>query len=108
MGLNVLRIRVVDVVGGHQGDFKLFAHAQQRLIHSLLIRNPVILQLQKIIAFSKDLFIFQGLLLGLIVETLYNISLHLPGQAGAQSDDPFVEFLQHLHIHPGPVIKPST
>ena len=57
MGLHVPGIGIVAVVGGYQRNIQLPAHAKQRLIDRLLLRNAVILQLQEIISFSENCFI---------------------------------------------------
>ena len=91
MGLHVVRIGVMDVVGSHQLDPRLPAHAHKSLVHHLLLGHAVILELQEKIALSKDFLIPQGRLLGLLIESLHDISGHFPRQAGAEGDNPLVE-----------------
>ena len=83
VGLHILRIGVMDIIGSHKRNIQLLAHAYQGLVYDFLFRQAVVLKLQKIISLSKDLFIFEGRLFGLLIEALHNIPLHLSCQAGA-------------------------
>ena len=104
MRLHVVLVGVVDVIGGHQLDTRLPAHAHESLVHHLLLGHAVVLELQEEVSLPEDLLIAQGRLLCLLVEALAYISCHFPRQAGAQSNDPLVEFLQKFHVHPGLVV----
>ena len=104
MGLHVVLVGVVDVVGGHQLDARLPAHAHESLVHHLLLGHAVVLELQEEVSLPEDLLITQGRLLCLLVEALADISRHFSRQAGAEGYDPLVEFLQELHVHPGLVV----
>ena len=50
----VLSQSIVDVIGGHQVYVQILRKAQKGLIHRLLSRNPVVLQLQKKVPLSED------------------------------------------------------
>ena len=104
MGLRVLRIGIVDVVGGYQRNPCLLGHLHKLLVHQRLIRYPVILKFQEIIVFTENIPVFKGCLFRLIVKPLHDISLDLPGKTGAQGNDPFMIFSEELLVHTRPVI----
>ena len=104
--LCVLHIGIMHVVGGHQRDVQLLTHSQQRRIHRLLGGNPVILQLQEKVAPAETGFIPFRNLARLVDQPFLNIALHLPRQTGRQRDDALMKFLQHFHVHTGPVVIP--
>ena len=54
MSRRVLSQSIVDVIGGHQVYVQILRKAQKGLIHRLLSRNPVVLQLQKKVPLSED------------------------------------------------------
>ena len=104
MGLLVLRIGVMHVIGGRQLDPQLLGHLQQTLVHKLLLRNTVVLQLQEIIALPENVLILQRLFLRVFVQPPNQVSLHLPGKAGAQCNDPLMVLPQKLLVHTGLII----
>ena len=57
MGLLVLRVSIVDVIGGHQSNLRLLRHPKQRLVHQLLFLDPVILQFQEEVSLPEYLLI---------------------------------------------------
>ena len=67
VGHRILLVGVVHVVGHHQRNARLLAHAQQLLVHRLLLGNAVILQLQEVIVFPENIPVLQRPLLRLIV-----------------------------------------
>ena len=79
----ILCQNVMNIVGCHQIHGKLPAHAHQALVYHFLGGNSVVLQLQKEVAFSKDLFIMPCRPAGLLVHAPGQIALHLARQAGA-------------------------
>ena len=105
MGALIPGIRIVYVIRRHQLDFQLPAHAQKLLVHRLLLRNPMILKLQKIIPFPENPFISQCSAPRLFIHSTYQIPLHFSCKAGAQRNNSFMVFLQYLHIHPRFIIK---
>ena len=90
MGLPVLRVNIMAVVGGHQRDMKLRGHAEKGLVHLALHGDPMVLQLQKIIAFAEDLQMLFRRRLRFLIKTFFQKPGDLSGQAGAQGDDPLV------------------
>ena len=83
MGIHVSFIRVMDIVGGHQGNAGILAQPHQLLIHIPLLRQTVILQLQKIIAVSEGLIVPEGGFLCFLIESSGKKLLHFPGQTCA-------------------------
>ena len=74
---------VVDIVGSYQLNAGFLAHAQKLLIHQALLRDSVILKLQKEISFSKNALIAQGSLFRFFIQPPYQIPGNLSCQAGA-------------------------
>ena len=62
MGFRVRAVGVVDIIGCHQFYPGLPAHTHKLLIDPLLFRYSMILQLQKEIPFSENLFVAQSCL----------------------------------------------
>ncbi len=89
MGLGVLLIQVVAIIGGHQRNTELAAELNQALVDLFLGRNPVVLQFQKIIPFSKDLLVVPGRFLGLVHLVGQNILGNVPFETGGQRDEAF-------------------
>ena len=83
MGDRILRVGIVDIVGRHKFDPGLLGHLQQLLVDQPLIRQTVILQLQKIIVLPENVAVFQRRLLRLIIKSLYDITLDFPCKTGA-------------------------
>ena len=90
MGLRIRRIRIMHVVGGYQRNLKLSAHFHKLHINRSLFRYSMVLHFQKVITFTKALFIFQSALTRLIHKPLGNISLHLSRQTGRQCNNTLV------------------
>ena len=57
MGLLILRVSIVDVIGGHQSNLRLLCHPKQRLVHQFLFLDPVVLQFQEEISFPEYLLV---------------------------------------------------
>ena len=106
MGIHVRFIRVMDVVGCHKGDSCFLAQPQKLLVHALLLRQPMVLQLQKIISVPKGVIMPKRRFPCLTVCPAGQVLLDFPGQAGAQDNQPFLISFQHLPVYPGPVIIP--
>ena len=99
MRSRIVRIGVMDIVGADQFDAGLLAHAHQLLIDQFLCLDPVALQFQKIIIFSKDGTVLKGDLLCLLIHATLQITGYHTRQAGTQGDDALVVLFQCLHIH---------
>ena len=56
--LHIVRIGVMHIIRAYKPDPSLLTHAHQLLVHNLLIRNPMVLQLQEEIALAKTRLIF--------------------------------------------------
>ncbi len=98
----ILLVSIVHIVGHHQRNASLLAHAQQLLVHRLLLRNAVILQLQEKIVFPRKCpGTFCARFFASSYKFFLNVTGHLSGQAGAQSDDTLVvTFFKSLLVHP--------
>ena len=105
MRLHILRIRVVHIIGCHQFNSHLPAHAKQRLIDLLLFRHAMILQLQKEIIFSKDILIAQGRFTCFLVHPTHDIAWNLSCQTSTQCNDTFMICFQRLNIHARLIVK---
>ena len=67
VGLGVLRVGVVQVVGGHQGQVELLGQAQQVLGHALLDAQPVVHELAVEVLRAEDVAELRRGLHGLVV-----------------------------------------
>ena len=83
MGFGVLRIDIVDIVGGYQINAQLFGQPELRGIDRLLIRYAVILDFQEKVVPAEYLLIAQGGLFALFIVAPGKLALTLAGQAGA-------------------------
>ena len=106
MRLHVICIGIMNIIGGNQRNVQFSADLQQFGIHHPLFRQTVILQLQKIIALSKAVSVFDCCLFCFLRQTLLDIPCHLSGEAGRQCNNPLMKFPKDLHIHTGLVIVP--
>ena len=104
MRLGILRISIVDVIGNYQFNPGLLRHFKKLLVHQSLLRDAVILKLKEVIVFPENILILKGSLFGLVIKSLRDITLHLPGKTRAQCDDTLVVFSQKLFIYTRPVI----
>ncbi|CCZ61267.1 unknown [Hungatella hathewayi CAG:224] len=83
MGSGILRKRIMNIVGSHQLNACLPAHAHQSLVHRVLCRNSMILQLQEKIPFAENLLVAERRILPLLIHAALDIALDLAGQTGA-------------------------
>ena len=83
MSLSILRIGIMDIVGSHQFDPGLLAHAQELLVYQFLLRQTMILKLQEEVSFSKDFLITKGGAFCLFIHASYKISCNFSCKAGA-------------------------
>ena len=102
----VLPGEVVAVVGGHHGNARLPAQAHDPRDHRLLLRNPVVLDLQVVPVLPEQLPHLQGVGLGSLVVAVSQAAGDLPGQTGGQGDQPLAVGPQQVHIDPGLDVKP--
>ena len=103
--LFILSKGIVDIVGSHQLDPSLPAQTQKSLVYHLLLRQAVVLQLQKEIVFSEYLLIPSGRTHGLLIHSAGQIFLNLSRQAGTESDDSLVAGFKNLVIHSWLIVK---
>ncbi len=106
MGIHIRLIRIMDVVRCHKRNSGILAQPQKLLIHGLLFRQPMILQLQKIIPVPKGSVMPQRRLLCLLIKTAQQKSLHFTGETCAQHNQPLMVSLKHFPVHPWTVIVP--
>ncbi len=106
MRLHIIFICIMYIICHYEFYSQVPAHAHERLIHLLLLRDPVVLHLQKEISFSENPLILFCSPTCLFVLALRNIPLNLSCQAGAQGNDSFMIPPQRLFIHPRPIVKP--
>ena len=83
MCLYIGRIGIMDIICRYQLDPQLLRHADKLRIYQTLLRDSVILKLQKEISFSKNALITQGSLFRFFVQPPYQIPGNLSCQAGA-------------------------
>ena len=82
MGLCILSHSVMHIVGSNQIDSSLSVHTEKLLVYILLLRNPMILKLQKKITLSKNILISKCCNLGILIHATDKIAGYLAGQTG--------------------------
>ena len=98
-------ISIMNVIGHHQLDTGLPAHAKQLLIYMFLLRNAVILQFQKEISFAEDFFIAKCCCLCLFVKPSCHSSCNFTCKTSTECNNSFMIFFQYFFIHTWFVIK---
>ena len=58
VGFFIFRISIMNVVGNYQRNIQLLAHFKKSGIYRFLLRDPMVLHFQKIIAFAETRLIF--------------------------------------------------
>ena len=99
MRLRVLRVGIMNVICSDQWNVQLLAHLEQLRIHQPLLRDSVILQLQKIVSLAEACLVLSRRLPRLFRHPLCDISLYLSGETRGKCDDSLVILIQKLHIH---------
>ena len=102
---HVILVRVVHIVRRYKRNIQLLAHAQKLLVYQLLIRNSVILQLQKVIVLSKQILVITSGLPCLLIQPPHQITRHLTGKAGTQRNDALMILFQRFSVYARPIIK---
>ena len=74
MRRRIICIGVMDIVGADQFNAGLLAHAHQLLVDQFLRLDPMALQFQKIIVFSKDGTVLKSDLLCLLIHATLQIT----------------------------------
>ena len=82
MRLRIFRVRIMDIIGHNKLDPCLLRKLDLSLVYKLLLRDPVILHLQKEISFAENILILQRHLLRLFGKSPAQISLYLPRKTG--------------------------
>ena len=90
MGFCILGISIVGVIGCHQRNGQLPAQLQKLRVDQLLLRDPVILQLQEIVALPKAVPVTDRRLSGLIDQPFLDVPWNLSCQAGRKRNDPLM------------------
>ena len=101
VGLGVLRVRVVQVVGGHERQAEVLGQAQQVLGHALLDAQPVVHQFAVEVLCAEDVAELCGGLHGLVVLAQPQPGLHLAGRAARGGDEPLAVLVEQLPVHAG-------
>ena len=105
MGTGILRVQIVAIIRGHQGDRELPAHFPQRLINGLLGLNTIVLNLQIEITLAKHGHKGARNPGGLIKATCLYQTRDLTVKASAQGDQAFAAIGKNLLVHPGLVVE---
>ena len=108
-GLNthqhILRLRIffsyiVGIVGGRQRNIQILRKAFQSGNHRPVLRQKMVLNLQKEIALSKNLLQFHGFPPRPIVIVSHQHPLHISRQTAGKADDSFAVLPEHVFVHP--------
>jgi len=102
---SILGIKVVGIVGGHQGNTRLSGKAYQGLVCPGLFRNGVVLDLQVKISLAKKVVIKTSPLPSSLFVSLQDQGGDLASQTGGRGNEPPGVSGQQVVVHPGFVIK---
>ena len=103
--LGIFLAQIVGVIGGRHGDAGFPRQLDELRQNDVVLFQPMVLQLDVIIAFSEQIPIPQGRGLGPLVVPGQNGLRHLTGQTGRQADQALVILFQQLLVHAGLGIK---
>ncbi len=106
MGLHVLLVGVVAVVRADERKTFLLMHADELAVHMLLLRDPVVLQLEEEIFLPENVPILVRRLLRRLVVAPGDRLRDLARKAGRETDEAAVILPQNLLVDAGPVIEP--
>ena len=84
----VLRVEVMGVARGDQGNARVFSDANQSLVHHGLFGKGVGHDLKEVVSLPHDVLVEQRPFGGLILPALQDQLGHLPRQTGGGGDDP--------------------
>ena len=99
MRLRVLCISVVNIIRRHQRNIKLLAQPDKCHIDRFLVRYPVILKLQEIVASAKAVQVFQNCIFCFLIKPLYDKPRNLSGKTCRQRNNALMVLPQYFHIH---------
>ena len=108
MGLLILRVSIVDVIGGHQSTLRLLCHPKQRLVHQFFVpgsRGPAIPGRNFLPRISPGILMLLPFPLHTSRGQYFCTS---PARQALRGNDAFVELLQDLHIHTRLIIISSV
>ncbi len=106
VGLHVLLVGVVAVVRADERKTFLLMHADELAVHMLLLRDPVVLQLEEEIFLPENVPILVRRLLRRLVVAPGDRLRDLARKAGGETDEAAVILPQDLLVDAGPVIEP--
>ena len=101
LDLRVLLRQIVGVVGDYQGEARFPVEAQDALVHALLLRQAVVLELQVKVLRAEHGAQLQGRRLRCGIVLLPQQTGDLPGQAGGEGDQPLRVLPQQSLVDPG-------
>ena len=102
--LGVVRVGVVQVVGGQAGQAQLLLEPEQVLLDLLLDADAVVHQLAEEVVAAEDVAVVARGLAGVGVAVLLQQPLDLAGRAAGGGDDPLAVGLEQLAVHAGLVV----
>ena len=105
MRLGIFRQRIMHVVCHYQINSCFFVHFKELLIHSLLLRNSMILHFQKEIPLSKNILIPKRCRFCILVHSSCKILGYLACKTGAKRNNSLMVLFQNLKIHSRFIIK---
>ena len=101
---HILRLRIffsyiVGIVGGRQRNIQILRQTFQSGNHRPVLRQKMVLDLQKEITLSKNLLQFHGFPPRPIVIVSHQHSLHISRQTAGKADDSFAVLPEHVFVH---------
>ena len=90
---------IVGIVGGRQRNIQILRKTFQSGNHRTVLRQKMVLNLQKEITLSKNLLQFHGFPPRSIVIVSHQHSLHISRQTAGKADDSFAVLPEHVFVH---------
>ena len=98
VGLAVVRVDVVRVVGGDDGEVEVLAELEQAVAHPGLDVEAVVHQLEEEVLLAEDVLELRGGRPGLLVVADAQPGLDLAGRAAGGADEPLGVLVQQLPV----------
>ena len=105
MGLGILSFQVMAIVCCHEWNILLPSQILYRIVHKLLLRDPVLLNLQIEMPFTKQVAVKADPFSGLIQVLREYQGGDFPFQAGGKGNQPLMVRQEQLMIDPRFIIK---
>ncbi len=105
MGLCIVCGDVVGIVGNNHWNAQFLGKAHNAGIYICLLAHAVVLHLQEVIAFPKNIKVAQCCSLCTVVVISSKVYSHFAGKTCGKGDNSLVVLLKKFHVHTRLVVK---